>query len=175
MKPVAIMERRPRAEIVDDIVAQLRPLKRGVDAARADILVNIEKIVPMIASTRVWNTAVRRKAARATNALALEKDIPAFGGFDFGIVRTALEGIAYSKGPDPRFSYLHWICAHQSCVLAESHSKKPPVTSENGNLHLVAQLFFEAVTGEPSSKTGLLRAVKKVKNWRERPEHISHK
>jgi hypothetical protein len=66
---------------------------------------------------------------------------------------------------------LQWLCAHQAYVLIKQFSDELPVTTQNGNMHAIAQLLFEAVAGRPcSEKAGLLRTVKKVKRWQ---EHIS--
>jgi hypothetical protein len=155
-----------RERIIAAIVKQLRPHKHDVDEVtmRADIRVNVEKIVPRVAAIRSLTASTRKKAARAAKALAaLEQDIPAFAGFDFGIVRTVLEGIAFGTGPDPRFSYLNWICEHQARALVAKYSPRRPVTTRAGNVHQMAQLLCEAVTGTQGTEAGLLKAVKRSK------------
>jgi hypothetical protein len=126
---------------------------------------SIEKVVSQFVSLvrpPWWSAGPKRKAARAAKALAaLEQDIPWFGGFLFANVRRALEDIVRSKGPDPRISFLDWICVSRARALVEEFSQKQPVTSQNGNVHMIAQFLHEAATGERGSEAGLLKAVKK--------------
>jgi hypothetical protein len=74
------------------------------------------------------------------------------------LLRTA--GPYIGSGPDPRFSYLDWICAHQARVLIATYSPQRPVTTRDGNVHQMAQLLRESVTGKQGTEAGLLKAVK---------------
>jgi hypothetical protein len=182
MKPVDLRTRSHGADIaaqrreraVADIVTQLRPYKRGVDqvAMRANIRVIVENI-SLVAAIRPWSAGVKKKAARAAKALrALEPHLPAFAGFlpfagfNFVTVRTGFEAIAGSTGPDPRFSFLDWICEHQARALLKKYSPLRPVTRRGGNVHMLAQLLREAVTGQPGTPAGLLKSIK------QRPRHL---
>jgi hypothetical protein len=180
--------RRSQADIADDIVFELRPLrrlKRGEVRPEPAIAQHIEIINKVVAGwARIGTVAViRKRAARAVRALAALEEVcptqPAggrqlFGGVDVHHVRKQIESLTYAtklalgkKGREPRASNnLHWMCAHQAIVLIEQFSKKPPVTRPGGNAHSVAKLLFEAVTGTPCSDSGLVKAVKKVKKWR---------
>jgi hypothetical protein len=186
----AVTPRRPPADIAEDIVFELRPLrrlKRGEvrpEPASA-IAQHIEIINRAVADwARIGAVGViRKRAARAVRALAALEEVcptPAAGcrqlffGVDLQRVREQIELLMPKtkkkpkqiEGPDPRANNLHWLCAHQAIVLIEQFSRKPPVTTAGGNTHLVAKLLFEAVTGKPTSDSGLVKALKKVKKWR---------
>jgi hypothetical protein len=188
----AVTARRSPADIADDIVFELRPLrrlKRGEVRPEPAIAISqhIEIINHCVASwARIGAVdVIRKRAARAVRALAaLEKVCPkppagiraqpVFYGVDLHHVRKQIELMTYAtkrapgkKGREPRANNnLHWMCAHSAIVLIEQFSKNPPVTSAGGNAHLVAKLLFEAVTGKPCSDSGLVKALKKVKKWR---------
>ena len=178
----AVTARRPPADIADDIVFELRPLrrlKRGEVRPEPAIAISkhIEEINHAVADYARFGAVgavavIRKRAARAVRALAaLEKVCPIL---DVRLAHERIELLTYTtklalgkKGREPRANnHLHWMCAHQAIILIEQFSKKPPVTSAGGNAHLVAKLLFEAVTGKPCSDSGLVKALKKVKKWR---------
>ena len=119
---------------------------------------------------------IRQKAMRVGKALAiLKREFPAavllgneFTGIGGELCRVA--GFHRAKGPDKRFNQLQWSCALQAYWLIKEFSSSPPVSTQDGNMHAIAQLLFEAATGRRCSKVGLLQTVKKVKRWR---EHMS--
>jgi hypothetical protein len=177
MKPVALRARhdigadiiaKRRARAIADIMTQLRPYKRGVDqvAMREDIRTIVENI-SLVTAVRPWSAGAKNKAARVAKALrALEPHLPEFAGFppfarfDFVAVMMGFEAIAGSTGPDPRFSFLDWICGHQARVLLKKYSSQQPVTTRGGNVHMIARLLREVATGQPGTPAGLLKCIK---------------
>jgi hypothetical protein len=179
---------RSTTDIVDDIVDNLRPLKRGVrgrEVAKAALL-HIKIVRDVAAHFAQFGPAavIRERAADAVAALvALEKALPhstdtvsvcASCGwetprswFDFASTRERIELMQHIIGPDPRMNTLHWLCAHQAIGLVNEFSEKPTVTTEAGDVHSIAQLLSEAVTGTQSSQVGLLWTVRKVMKWRQ--------
>ena len=148
----AVTARRSQADIADDIVFELRPLRRlKRDEVRPEpaiaISQHIETINKIVAAwARIGAVGViRKRAARAVRALAaLEKVCPILD------VRLALERIELLmhkdiEVPDPR-GKLHWMCAHSAittnvargnaareasadCTLTRSRS---PITTKEG-------------------------------------------
>jgi hypothetical protein len=68
-------------------------------------------------------------------------------------------------GPDRRFDYLQWLCAHGAVVLLKEFSDRKPVSTKNGNVHCIGQLIRKAITGDEESKASGLRAAKAVMAW----------
>jgi hypothetical protein len=160
------MATRSRDDIAEEIRTNLGSLKPGSGDPCSEILWHIQfiaKEAPMLDFD-----AAREKGRLAAKALAVLGD-----GFPPEII-VPLELVSRldkGRGPDKRFGVLQWLCAHQACVLIEQFSQKAPVGTQDGNLHSIAQLIREAVTGHPGSSTDTLRACKSVLRFRR--EHIS--
>ena len=165
--------KRPRDGIVADVADQLRPWKKGKPEIEINLAIGLHiDLVRRLAGDiqKVTSAAsIRKKASDASRALlALERALP--GGriddTDYVQVRKRTELLTKVEGPAPQFDALGWLCAHQAIVIVNELSAKKPVTSQAGNVHLIAQLISEAVTGDALSGSELLRAVKDVTKWR---------
>lgn len=158
---------KPRSH--DDIAFQIRVNLGELKPRSGDLRGEILRHIGIAASTSaelapVLNaSAIRAKARKAEKALAVLG-----GGFPAEVTDALKREALFTKvtGPDKRFGFLQWICAHQACVLIEQFSKQPAVSSQNKNLHSIAQLIHEAVTGQRGSKAGMLRSCKAVLRWR---------
>jgi hypothetical protein len=160
-------------EIIEDIAAELRPWKKG--KAEAEINEAVSQTIGLARrlapdADKLSNAArIRKTAEDARRAfLALESVLPG-GGFydiDFAHVRKRIEFLTHVEGPAPQSDPLGWLYAHQADQLVIELSAKKPVTSQAGNVHNIAQLLSEAVTGVPLNGSELLRAVKAVTNSR---------
>ena len=150
----AVTVRRSQADIADDIVFELRPLRRlKRDEVRPEpaiaISQHIETINKIVAAwARIGAVdVIRKRGARAVRALAaLEKVCPIL---DVRLARERIWLLMYTtklalgkKGREPRANnHLHWLCTHQAITLIEQFSKRPPVTTAGGNAHLIGSCF----------------------------------
>jgi hypothetical protein len=164
--------KRPRKDddVIADIAEQLRPWRKG--KAEAEISAEVSQTMGLVRrlapdTEKLSNAGRIRKAAEDARRafLALESVLPG-GGFydiDFAHVRKRIEFLTRGvKGPAPQSDPLGWLCAHQAGQLVIELSDKKPVTSQAGNVHIIAQLISEAVTGIPLNGSEPLRAVKTV-------------
>jgi len=159
---------RPLAEIVEDIVFCLEPLKPGAGDPRPEILKRIgwvQEYGPELARRR--NMAVIRKHAldAATALAALQRQLPSFGPWQFLQWEALLRVLANVEDRHANIKVIHRFCAFQAIALVRQFSKEPAVSTDDEDTHSIAQLIFEAVTGKPRSKAGLLRALKEMMAW----------
>jgi hypothetical protein len=78
---------------------------------------------------------------------------------EFDMMRTKIA--AWSRiSHDPRLNNLQHLCVRQARYLVERFSRVPPSKTEGGNVHTIAQLLFEAATGQLCEESGLAYAVK---------------
>jgi hypothetical protein len=169
---------RSTEDIIEEIESELRPLKRRMQKPsglqlrppREEIKAHIA-IVSRSAQTKLPNArSVRDKARRALPLVrALEGEFPLRIPYGSGQLNISdfIEPLTHLEGPDPRLDALQFYCGHQALVLIEQLSKKPVAMTPGGNAHTIAQLLFEAVTGELPSATGLLQAGRKAKRFRD--------
>src|SRR5262249_2915811 len=117
------------------------------------------KAHPMPSAARVTKWT---KAAPRMLAIADKVALPLHG-------RAQLEQLAAAspppgrrlKVPDARFDELAWVCAFQAVLLVEQFSKKPPASTEDGNIHRITRLIYRSVSGGPRlENTELLGAVR---------------
>ena len=78
--------------------------------------------------------------------------------------------LAWPLKVEPPSSHVDWrqhMCALHAGVLIEQFSKSPRISSQGKNVHRVALLIHEAVTGEPlgDDPAKLLRAVRATRHW----------
>jgi hypothetical protein len=147
---------RSHAEIADDITRALKPFKRRGADLRREILLRIE-IAERPFDVGAYYDKARDEAKRAEKALAILGD-------GFPEISALLKRAAGRKpwGMDRRFGVSQWLCALGAWSLIALFSKQPPVSAQGGNLHTIAQLIREAVTGTPGSSADTLRACKIV-------------
>ena len=177
------MERRPLDEIIEEIVLYLRPLKPQAVNPGPAIRRAVEKISKDDLAYLRNTKKIRKRAREADIAVAkLERLFPR--SIDSKIppsnnpsrihrFRWWLQALAETKGPDPRTNTIQRECAQHAFALVNEFSNKPPVKTQNGNCHLIAQFLFEAVTGKPASEVGLLRAVKRVTRYSNHSEFLN--
>ena len=166
------MARRPLDEIIEDIVLYLHPLKAQAvnprpairhaveEIAKDDLayLRNVKKICKRAREADIAVAKLERLFPRSIDS----KIPPSNNPSRIHRFRLWLQALAKTKSPDPRTNTIQRECAQHAFALVNEFSNKPPVKTQNGNCHLIAQFLFEAVTGKPASEVGLLRAVKRV-------------
>ena len=106
---------------------------------------------------------VRAKAAKAQKAV---KALGDFGDVDVSVELRKWAALTKARGPDRRGDNLQWLCAHSACVLVENFGISKPVSTQNGNVHAIAQLIHEAITRLPGSDASGLKAVRAVLAFR---------
>jgi hypothetical protein len=170
------MTSRKDSKIIAEIADQLKPWKKGktaaeINSAASQHIVIVRKVAEHM-NKQGSAAQIRETAEDARRALsALERVLP--GGFydiDFAHVRKRVELLTKEvKGRATQFDDVGWLCANQAAVLVTELSANKPVTFQQGNVHNIAQLISEAVTGTIPKKdsTQLLRAVKAVAKWRQ--------
>lgn len=109
--------------------------------------------------------AVRAKAKKAQQAIKAIQDFDGTISVPVELRIWALRTKA--RGPDSRADNLQWLCAHAACVLVEKFGISKPVSTQNGNVHAITQLIYEAVTGKPGSDASGLKAVRSALAFRE--------
>jgi hypothetical protein len=156
-------------DAIEDIRFQLKPLKPRSGDLREAIgqamgVAAAEKAHPVPPLSKV-----HAQGRAAQKALAILKKAP-FPAEVMDVVGYTLSPYAMSAGamgPDARFNYLGWVCAYQACLLVERFSKKPPVSTPFGNLHIITQVIFTAVSGRHvSENAGLLKSVRAALAYR---------
>jgi hypothetical protein len=159
---------RSREQIAEEICISLGCARRkDVQRAVLSTMALVAEQDELLA--RIDVKKIREIARSAQKALVTFYDFPELTGIGGPLRQIA--ALNRATGPDKRFNHLQWLCAHQAHVLIKQFSDELPVSSQNGNMHAIAQLLFEAVAGQPcSERAGLLRAVKKVKYFQ---EHIA--
>jgi hypothetical protein len=70
--------------------------------------------------------------------------------------KVAAQAKARRRDQLPRF------CAYEACDLIEKFSTEKPVGTKDKNAHVITQLLYKAVTGNPGSEASCLKAVKSV-------------
>jgi hypothetical protein len=172
--------RRPRADIVDDIVLGLRPLKQ----AKVKVCATVDGYIEVIADQKRRPSVLRSGAAAqranrdaATLQTALRNLLKAMGPPDIAVLyREEIQGFANSTKllreilqrlqpggrSQSRTNNFHDLCALSARSLITEFSKTPLATTQGANLHTISQLLREAVTGEPVSKAGMLWSCRKV-------------
>jgi hypothetical protein len=180
---------RPRAEIVEDIAKELTPRKRGdprptissyiyilsgkfdmVDGHGQRVGDGGALFLRMIKTLPRWRD-VREKAEAIEKAIStFEREFPDL--IDRALTAPLRASLApYRNVSDgPEHDVLGWLCANQAHALVRQFSRKDPVSTQNGNVHTIAQFIFEAVTGKAPSDNGLLQAVRRVvRSWKPDP------
>jgi hypothetical protein len=173
---------RTRAEIVEEILNNLRPWKRREADVRAEVENRIVLLVKIAADVDQWPRVadVRGQAKEARETLAqlrtelARAPLQSFIGPHIAISQTVecfdrldeiLANTRLIKGPDPRSKPMQWVCAESADALIYELSTKPATGTADSALHAIASLLFEAITGQPDQS--LKRAVDgMIKSWR---------
>jgi hypothetical protein len=162
----SIPNRRSLDEIVGDVVVELQPLKPGAGDPRAEIGTHIELVKKedaALAKGAATYAAWKDVAARMLLELDSlgEKTWPGIEN-----VRWILEWPLKVILPSSHVDWRQRMCAFHTDVLIKQFSEKPRVFSRGKNVHRVALLLYEAVTGEPlgDDPAKLLRAVRAVRH-----------
>jgi hypothetical protein len=171
-------------EIINEIERLLRPLKPKIrDVARKiserifchdpETKQRLDPPRPLPINVDLASSSRDRKRAKdAYRALAvLERYAERLGvsADEYLRVRTALGKLADAGGPDRRTKPETSVCAQRASVLVSELSVKRPSTAENGNVHSIARLVYEATTGKVPSDVALLQAVRKVVRPKKEP------
>ena len=160
----SVVTRRSLDEIIGDITAVLRPLKHGAGEPRAAISGIVATMEALRQQSGTHTPAIKAKAKIALEKVWIVwKELhPSFVEFDpHRIERAFVAALAGSPTTvlAPGYSrstlnFLRRLCVLFALSLIATFSKeKPPVSSDAGNVHRIAQLLFEAVTGRPGSNT----------------------
>jgi hypothetical protein len=174
---------RPLANIVEEILDHLRPLR----GRRADIQSEVERRIAMLiqmapAIDRMPRMRkVREQAATARKTLGrlrtelARAPLQSFIGPHISISQSVecldrldeiLANTRLIKGPDPRSNPMQWLCAESADALIYQFSRRPATGTPEGPLHAIASLLYEAVTGKRPNRD-LKRAVDAmIKSWR---------
>jgi hypothetical protein len=165
-------QKDPRSRAVEDIVAELKPLRPDTGDPRPDIIVAIDlikKVAPSLAPMLRWRE-MRDDADRAEKALsALLNKMGAMPAPAVLVqARNEVEMWHHVEGPDPKLDVVKWLCANTACSLIEQFSNKEPSGALNRNLHCIAIVIYSILApGQPVGECGLLRVCRKVRKWRE--------
>jgi hypothetical protein len=167
--------RQPHADAAEYILNRLGELRPGVKRAdvRAVVIRELDLLAAMPAMPRA--KSIVSKASRANKAAAnlqtalrglLEAVPPSFPTRDVvqrrgefieplrEILKKWETGI---KGGDPRRKPKVLACVGTAFKLVSCFSISPPVGTQRGNLHLIAQAIHKAVGGQPKADAGMLR------------------
>jgi hypothetical protein len=154
---------RSRDDLAEEIVDNLSGCKRRVEARRAVLrYIEIgEELAPGLSPQALRTIGERVKRARKAVKLAA-----AFG--DPNLLRATYEartlmamGLKHYRGDiDPRRGHLQEFCAAAAYHLIKEFSTDRPVSTQDKNMHVIAQLLREAIAGKSGSGTDTLRACK---------------
>jgi hypothetical protein len=174
--------RRSLKDIAGDILTELRPLKSGAGDPRAVIEKHIELVNREVAGFAEANTAYtewRKAAARALQELEgidgrvpppspdVDRQQPVRVWPGIESAREALAWPLRIKLPSVHINRQQHLCALHAGLLVKQFSEKP-VFSRGKNVHRVALLLYEAITGIESpgdDPAKLLRAVRALRHW----------
>ena len=162
--------RRSLNAIADDIVSALEPLKHDFDKTRSEILGVLSNYQKCGLSPKIGAVSVIRRgqSARWTPWPLSRKVYPPIhrNGSDPTMGVWNMVDVLVGIERTSRADISHEAYAYLAGTLVKKYSDKEPVMSEakhGGNVHLIAQWLFEAITGKQTTRpTALLKVVRKV-------------